>query len=64
MKRVAAAMLLAGLALSASALDLGRKVVADPKDCPFGTTDVSAYYKLENGRFVRDGWACEMRSRN
>jgi hypothetical protein len=63
MKRFAAT-LLASLALSASAQDNGREIVADPKACPAGTTDVSAYYKRLNGRFVRDGWVCEMRSRN
>ena len=60
MKRLAAA-LLAGLALSASAHDSGWHIVPDPKDCPAGNTDASAYYQWQNGRFVRDGWVCEMR---
>jgi hypothetical protein len=64
MKKFGATLLLAGLALSASANDFGRDIVADPIACPAGTTDASAHYKFLNGRLVRDGWVCEMRSRN
>ena len=62
MRKIAAA-LLSGLALSASANDFGRDFDAKPQDCPAGS-DASAYYKWQDGRFVRDGWVCEIHSSN
>jgi hypothetical protein len=63
MKRLAAAALLLGLALSASAQDFGREFVADPNNCP-ADTDASPYYKWQDGHFVRDGWVCEPHATN
>jgi hypothetical protein len=54
--------LLAGLALSASALAFGQETVDNPQACPAGTTDATPYYKWANGHLVRDGWFCENRS--
>ena len=59
--RKIAALLLSSLALSASASDLGRDAVLNAEDCPAGT-DASAFYKWQEGRFVRDGWVCRVRS--
>ncbi|HEY1290845.1 MAG TPA: hypothetical protein VGF58_21140 [Burkholderiales bacterium] len=63
MRKIAAALLLAGFALSASAFDLARDTVANPVDCPAGT-DASANFKWQNGHLVRDGWVCESHSSN
>jgi hypothetical protein len=56
--------LLAGLALSASALAFGQETVDNPQACPAGTTDATPSYKWANGHLVRDGWFCENRSAN
>jgi len=61
MRKIAAALLLAGVALSASAYDFARDTVANPQECPAGT-DASPNYKWQNGHFVRDGWACQVQS--
>jgi hypothetical protein len=63
MRKIAFALLVSGFALSASAsaYDFGRDTVANPQQCPAGT-DASANYKWQDGRFVRDGWVCEIRS--
>src|ERR1051326_6380492 len=50
MRKIAAALLLAGVALSASAYDFARDTVANPQECPAGT-DASANYKWQNGLF-------------
>jgi len=63
MRKIAAAALLAGFALSASAYDFGRDTVANPQDCPAGS-DASANYKWQDGHLVRDGWVCEIHSGN
>ena len=61
MRKIATALILSGFALSASALDFGRDTVANPQACPAGS-DASPNYKWQNGRFVRDGWVCEIQS--
>ena len=61
--RKIAAVLLSSFALSAWAFDSARDTVADPQACPAGT-DASAHYKWQDGRFVRDGWVCQVRSTN
>jgi hypothetical protein len=63
MRKLAAAALLAGFALSASAYDFGGQIVANPQDCPPGS-DASVNYTWQNGHFVRNGWACQIRSDN
>jgi hypothetical protein len=62
MRKIAVA-LLSGFALSASAYDFGRETVANPQACP-PDTEASVHYKWQDGRFVRDGWVCEIRSSN
>ena len=59
MRKIAAALLLSSFALSASAYELRQNTVSDPQACPAGT-EASAHYKWQNGRFVRDGWVCEV----
>ncbi|HEY7241840.1 MAG TPA: hypothetical protein VH600_21900 [Burkholderiales bacterium] len=61
MKKIAAALVLSGFALSASALDFARDTVANPQECPAGS-DASANYKWQNGHLVRDGYVCEVQS--
>ncbi|HJY77312.1 MAG TPA: hypothetical protein VKE95_11805 [Burkholderiales bacterium] len=63
MRKIAAAALLAGFALSASAYDFTRDTVANPQACPAGT-DASPNYKWQSGHLVRDGWVCELHSDN
>ena len=63
MRKIAAAALLAGFALSASAYDFGRDTVANPQDCAAGS-EASANYKWQDGRLIRDGWVCEIQSSN
>ena len=63
MRKIAAALVLSGFALSASAFDFARDTVANPAECPAGS-DASPNYKWQNGHFVRDGWVCEVQSYN
>jgi hypothetical protein len=61
MKRIIAALFLAAFASTSFAQapdDFGRTHVANWQDCPADTTP-SAYYKWQDGRFVRDGWDCQ-----
>jgi hypothetical protein len=61
MRRIIAALFLAAFASASFAQisdDSGRTHVANPQDCP-ADTDIHAYYKWQDGRFVRDGWVCE-----
>ena len=57
--RKIAVVLLSGFALSASAYDFGRDVVSNPAACP-ANSDASPHYKWQDGRFVRDGWVCQI----
>lgn len=63
MRKLAATLLLAGFAMSASAYDFARDTVASPQDCPAGS-DASANYKWQNGHLVRDGWVCVIQASN
>ena len=63
MRKLAAAVLLTGFALSASAFDFARDTVANPQDCPAGS-DAGANYKWQDGHLVRDGWKCIVQSSN
>ena len=61
MKRILAALFLAALAnasFAQAAKDTSEAHVANPQDCPAGTS-TQAYYKWQDGRFVRDGWVCQ-----
>jgi hypothetical protein len=63
MKRIIAALFVAAFATASFAQaphGLGRAAVADPQDCPPGTTSVHPNYKWQDGRFLRDGWVCEV----
>jgi hypothetical protein len=62
MKRILATLLLAASAstlVAQTAPASGRVMVEDPKHCPPQTTSVYANYRLQEGRFVRDGWVCD-----
>ena len=63
MRKITAALLLSGFALSASAFDFGRDIVAAPQDCPAGS-EASANFKWQDGHLVRDGWKCDIQSSN
>ena len=58
--RILVALILAGIATSASA-SAGEPdiVVGLEQECPRGTISKSVSYAWENGRFVRDGRVCE-----
>jgi hypothetical protein len=58
--RLLVASAFAGAAFSASALDVDIIVETD-QACPAGTFQKTPYYRVEGGRFVRDGWVCEDR---
>jgi hypothetical protein len=63
MKRIIPAVLFTALSgvSGAQAFDTsGLVVVPDPQNCPPHTT-ANANYKWQDGRFVRDGWACHTR---
>jgi hypothetical protein len=61
MRKITAALLLSGFALSASAFDFARDAVANPQSCPAGS-EATANYKWQDGHLVRDGWVCETTS--
>jgi hypothetical protein len=58
MKRLLAAAVLAGFALSASAAqEYTHAASADA--CPAGSYASALSYKWKDGHFVRSGWVCE-----
>lgn len=57
LNRTLVALILAGVALSASARDADF-VVDTNQACPVGTVSKGPSYRFEEGRFVREGWVC------
>jgi len=55
--RTLVALILAGIAFSASARDASF-VVETNQACPVGTVSKGPSYRFEEGRFVREGWVC------
>jgi hypothetical protein len=62
MKQVIAAVFLAiAVGPAFSARGGGMDTVADPQECPVGTTPL-ANYKWQDRHLVRAGWACRTES--
>jgi hypothetical protein len=59
MKKLIAAAVLAGFAVSASALDHDDSVAASADACPAGTAATVPSYKWQDSHFVSNGWVCE-----
>jgi hypothetical protein len=57
MKRTLVAVILAGVAFSASARNADFTVGLN-QACPAGTVSKGPAYRFDDGRFVREGWVC------